>query len=354
MVEPLMYLGLGFLLASFLAVLFFPVVHGRAVRLTKRRLEAAAPFSIAEMQADKDQLRAEFAVANRRLEMMLAAVKEKEAAHLADLGEKIEAVSRLKSEVEAKTATIAGLESTVKRLTDNLTAATDEMELKRAAQTDAERELGEIRAKLAEAENRYGESSMAGDRQRIEMVALQTQLATVKDRYADAERALAAAEKRRLDAQAEASLGNAEVSAQIEAGLRAEVARLQRQGEALRAEKLQLQGQLERARADRDKLQRELATVSRGGGASAVDGNEAAILRERVSDVAAEIARLTAALEGPDSPIEAMMRRELGTPTNGAGNEIAPSRADRTGVPGSLADRIRALQGRAARVSSAS
>ena len=34
---------------------------------------------------------------------------------------------------------------------------------------------------------------------------------------------------------------------------------------------------------------------------------ENALLRERINDVAAEVARLTAALEGPGSPIEAML-----------------------------------------------
>ena len=34
---------------------------------------------------------------------------------------------------------------------------------------------------------------------------------------------------------------------------------------------------------------------------------ENALLRERINDIAAEIARLTVALEGADSPIEAML-----------------------------------------------
>ena len=37
---------------------------------------------------------------------------------------------------------------------------------------------------------------------------------------------------------------------------------------------------------------------------------ENALLRERINDIAAEIARLTVALEGSDSPIEAMLASE--------------------------------------------
>jgi len=75
-------------------------------------------------------------------------------------------------------------------------------------------------------------------------------------------------------------------------------------------------------------------------------------LRERINDVAAEVARLASALEGPNSPIEALLAAETsrervsgGTPATGA-VDIAelPSNT------GNLADRIRALQTHASRL----
>ena len=77
MIEPIMYFGIGFLVAALLGLLFVPLVHNRAVRLTMRRLEAATPLSIAEIRADKDQLRAEFAMSTRRLEMSVEQMKAK-------------------------------------------------------------------------------------------------------------------------------------------------------------------------------------------------------------------------------------------------------------------------------------
>jgi hypothetical protein len=68
MIESIMYFGVGFLVAALLGLLFIPLVHNRAVRLTMKRLEASTPLSISEIRADKDQLRAEFAVSTRRLE----------------------------------------------------------------------------------------------------------------------------------------------------------------------------------------------------------------------------------------------------------------------------------------------
>jgi hypothetical protein len=47
-----------------------PLVHARTVRLTTRRLEAVLPESMAEVQAEKDLLPAEFAMSTRRLESL--------------------------------------------------------------------------------------------------------------------------------------------------------------------------------------------------------------------------------------------------------------------------------------------
>ena len=77
MIEPIMYIGIGFLVAGLLVIGVIPLVHARAVRLTMRRLEALTPMSMAEIQADKDQLRAEFAMSMRRLEMTVEQMKAK-------------------------------------------------------------------------------------------------------------------------------------------------------------------------------------------------------------------------------------------------------------------------------------
>ena len=98
MIEPIMYFGIGFLVAALIGLVVVPLVHGRAVRLTMRRLEAAAPLSMAEIQADKDQLRAEFAMSTRRLEMSVDQLKTKSTSQLAELGKKGDAINRLKIE----------------------------------------------------------------------------------------------------------------------------------------------------------------------------------------------------------------------------------------------------------------
>ena len=127
MIEPIMYFGIGFLVAALIGLVVVPLVHGRAVRLTMRRLEAAAPLSMAEIQADKDQLRAEFAMSTRRLEMSVEQLKTRSTSQLAELGKKGDAINRLKIELGEKTATIFALEARDKNLRDQLRATEEEV-----------------------------------------------------------------------------------------------------------------------------------------------------------------------------------------------------------------------------------
>src|SRR6185312_10155410 len=72
-----MYVALGALGAGLIALAIMPAVWRRAVRLTKKRIEAATPITMAEFRADKDQLRAEFALSTRRLEMNVEALRRR-------------------------------------------------------------------------------------------------------------------------------------------------------------------------------------------------------------------------------------------------------------------------------------
>src|SRR5688572_28484220 len=133
MVEPVMFFGIGFLFAALIGLIIIPLVQARAVRLTMRRLEAATPLSMAEIQADKDQLRAEFAMSTRRLEMSVEQMKAKTTSQLAELGKKSDAINRLKVELGEKTAAIFALEAREKTLKQQLHATEGEHGLKISA-----------------------------------------------------------------------------------------------------------------------------------------------------------------------------------------------------------------------------
>ena len=99
MIEWVMLLGIGFMAGCLLMVALIPLIHERAVRLTARRYQALTPLSVAEMQAEKDLLRAEFAMSVRRLELTVEETKAKAVERLAEIGRKTAEVHRLNTEL---------------------------------------------------------------------------------------------------------------------------------------------------------------------------------------------------------------------------------------------------------------
>src|SRR3984893_14846755 len=162
MVEPIMYLAIGFLVSMLFGLMIVPLVHNRAVRLTTKRLEAATPLSMAEIQADKDHLRAEFAMSARRLEMNVDQLKNKTTSQLAELGKKSDAINRMKIELGEKNATIFSLEAREK------------------AVKEQQNELARINTELSD-------RSMMADTRQVELVAVRTQIDELKNRVGDAE-----------------------------------------------------------------------------------------------------------------------------------------------------------------------
>jgi chromosome segregation ATPase len=421
MIEPVMYFGIGFLVAALLCLLFVPLVHNRAVRLTMKRLEAATPLSIAEIRADKDQLRAEFAMSTRRLEMSVEKMKAKTTSQLAELGKKTDAINQLKKELGEKTATIFALEARDKTLREQLRASEEEFEIKSGALREAERRLADKEADLSKLLGELGEQSLVADNQRTEIAAFRTQVEAMKVSVADYERAVADTHSRltreRADAEAVAGelttargrLGDLgtrttdlerqlfvqtteaellsrraldlenrlneqgrmladrdyqldrmrhelDAARNLEADLRAELStsgnRSSTAVDRFRSDISQLEAQLAAAIEDRAKLQREIGSMKRDAESTwAAERVENALLRERINDVAAEVARLTATLEGPGSSIDSLLA-EAGSAGRAANRSEATAESGNGDNKNTLADRIRALQTTASRAAS--
>jgi chromosome segregation ATPase len=212
MIEPVMYFGIGFLVAALLGLLFVPLVHNRAVRLTMRRLEAATPLSIAEIRADKDQLRAEFAMSTRRLEMSVAQMKTKTTSQLAELGKKADAINQLKKELGEKTATIFALEARDKTQREQLRTTEEEFQIKNGALREVERTLADKEAELVKLVAELGEHSITSDSQRVELAALRTQVEAMKVSVTDYERTVKDIELRRNRERSESEATAAELA----------------------------------------------------------------------------------------------------------------------------------------------
>lgn len=105
-IEYIMYFGLGFLAAGLIALAVGPAIWNRAVRLTRRRIEAATPVTLSEFRADKDKLRAEHAIAVRRLEMRVAALRERMAQQIVALDAAATELRALRTERDEQYAAI--------------------------------------------------------------------------------------------------------------------------------------------------------------------------------------------------------------------------------------------------------
>jgi chromosome segregation ATPase len=420
MIEPIMYLAIGFLVSMLCGLMIVPLVHNRAVRLTTRRLEAATPLSMAEIQADKDQLRAEFAMSARRLEMSVDQLKNKTTSQLAELGKKSDAINRMKIELGEKNATIFSLEAREKAIKEQLRATEEEFSTKTEALRGAEQALAEKQNSLVRIHAELSDRSMTADSRQVELMAVRAQIDELKGRVGDAEKEFAATQARLAQERSESETASrelAEARSRVEnlsqrvtdldrqliiqvkeaemLGTRVNdlEARLATQGkllaerdyennqlrqanavaertmkelrdeiaatsggkspaiEKLRSEKAAVEEQLHLARDERAKLQRDINAIQQQAESSwATERMENALLRERINDIAAEVAKLAMQLEGPNSPIEAMLASEpeaSAKPATGTSNGVAAATAPEGG--GTLAERIRALQSHASR-----
>src|SRR5258705_11146546 len=163
MIEPIMYIGIGFLFAGLLVIGVIPLVHARAVRLTRKRLEAMTPMSLAEIQAEKDQLRAEFAMTTRRLEMGVEQLKTKSNNQLPEIGKKSEPTGRLRLELNEKTETMFALEGREKQLIEEVARARAELATRTESLAATEQWLTGARTQMGEITGRPDASPPAAD-----------------------------------------------------------------------------------------------------------------------------------------------------------------------------------------------
>ena len=303
MSEPIVYSGIGFLLAILLVLGAKPLAHSWLGRFAVKRLESAAPKLMADIDADMGQLHAQIAVATRRLEVSVQEMKTKTTSQLSEIGRSSEAIARLKAEIGARTVALQALVAKEKAQAEQLHLTAAELGVKAGALVEVERKLAKEKAEL--------DDLMA---------------------FVDARDKLAESESRHAAAIA-----------------------------GLKAENASLEEQLAQSYDDYTKLEHETATLKRQVEATWASERMAnAVLRERINDVAGEVVRVAHALEGLGSPIETMLAGKAdeltalaGAAALAGGNGSAPSSANGgDDSKGSLARRIRSLQKRSARVAS--
>jgi chromosome segregation ATPase len=211
MIESIMYFGGGFLVASLLALVLISLVHHRAVRLTMRRVEDAIPVSFSEIQAEKDNLRAEFAVTSRRLELSVEQLKAKSTSQLGEIARKTEAINRLKSELAEKTAVTDELDARGRNLADKIRETEQAHAVKAAAVESTSHALAAKEAELVTAESELSEARQSADAQRLEIAVLKTQVEQLKSQIDELQMEAQDVARHLLDERSAASVATKEL-----------------------------------------------------------------------------------------------------------------------------------------------
>jgi chromosome segregation ATPase len=383
LVQSVLFFVLGFLCAGFLALMIAPAIWRRAVMLTRKRVEGSMPLTLAEIQAEKDRIRAEFAMSTRRLEMSVKSLREKSAEQLVEIGRGREALKELAVERKDKKQALSELEAKGKEFRQR----EDQLQLLSDRLAQAEHALEKRVLELKKLERMYDDASFSSSSRQIELVARESELQKLADdismlrgqrKEADRRQQEVVAESKAVrDALKAEKKRTGELVKNIERLLATladredkldrhekEIARLRdkSKGESVEnASAVRLVGvqgsqadaavkgddDIEKAIAkldsDRERLEARLTELARENKKLKTDiaaleasksegGSDAprasAALREQMSDLAAQVVALTAKLDGPDSPIA----KVLAAPKQSGSGER------------SLADRVRALQ----------
>lgn len=327
------------------------------------------PLTLAEIQADKDRIRAEYAMTTRRLEISVKALREKAAEQLVEInrgrealkGLAVERISKDQAlrEVEAKNEALRKREGELHQLSERL--------------KETERKLEKRALEVEKLEHMYDDASFSSSSRQIELVAREAELQKlaadvsqlrVQRKEADKRsQELAAESKAARDALKAEKKRTADLDKKVERLLATladredrldrrekDLARLREKlkpedvaaaprlgGKTGETGKNDLDKAIAKLDSDRERLEARLTALARENkrlkaglgvqtASSPVDG--ASALREQMNELAAEVVHLTAKLEGPASPIA----KALAVPS-----DVNPGKR-------SLADRVRALQ----------
>ncbi|MET3581515.1 chromosome segregation ATPase [Mesorhizobium robiniae] len=377
MVQSVLFFVLGFLCAGFLALMIAPAIWRRAVTLTRRRVEGSMPLTLAEIQAEKDRIRAEFAMSTRKLEMSVKSLREKTAEHLVEIGRGREALKELAVERKDKKRVLSELEAKSKEFRQH----EDQLQLLSDRLAQTERALEKRALELKKLEHMYDDASFSSSNRQIELVARESELQKLADDISllrgqrrEAERRqqeIAAENKAAQDALKAEKKKTGELDKKVERLLATladredklgrcerEIARLREKSKSvenasavrlaaaqgsqanaavkgdgiekaiakLDSDREQLEARLMALARENKRLKTDLAASKSGEGDDA--RRASAALRDQMSDLAAQVVALTAKLDGPESPIA----KVLAAPRQ-------PGSGER-----SLADRVRALQ----------
>ena len=373
-----LFFVLGFLSAGFLALIVAPAVWRRAVALTRKRIEASVPLTLTEIQADKDRMRAEFAMATRRLEISFKNFREKAAGQIVEINRNREELKRLMSERSERHEALTRLEAQAGEVRAELRRREDQLQNLSEQLGQAEQLLEQKVLEIEKLGRMYDDASFTSASRQLEIVARESDIEKLSNDMATLRAERREIDRRNQEIATESRTVRESLKAEQERALALE-ARIERlvatiadreekidrrerelarlhetvkaisttedelnaqlatvQGEKLKLEtehaelalkmsnllsgtkNKEIERAMAKAAADRELLEERLKALTRENRKLKVDiavhertksdewsgdRRSSALLREQMNDLAAEVVKLTAMLDGPDSPI---------------------------------------------------
>ncbi len=362
-----MIFALGFLVAGLMALAFAPAFWRRALRLSRRRLETQVPLSVEEILADRDHLRAEFAIERRRLEIRTEEIVEAHAADRGELGRRATALLTFQQTIEVQREELRAHAEALAKAEQEVAALSSERGALTGALYDADGLYQKKQEDLARLNQAHQTLAALADERLASHASADARAAGLELRLGDLSRTLVEAEKRFTERTAHAArLNDALVVARSNLEvLEGNYAVLQKKFDAGTARVAQLGKELDELRQQRDIDQGKLRALNikigvqeasledakareakqseqRGQQIEKLRGSERA-LGEKYESLRAEFSTLQGALDVARRRCETL-EAELSR----AGGRGKPAHAPETGESGAAIVRLAPVNGEAA------
>jgi chromosome segregation ATPase len=184
-IEQSLFFSLGFLVAALLALAILPAFWRRAYRLTRREIEATLPLSPQEIAAERDQLRAKFAVERRQLEQKMEATLASRQQELTVSGSKALAIAGLETTVSARDAEIAELNAHIAGVENDLSTSKDIVARTAESLASTRVEFDRQTSLYQTLQSEHRDLAALSDQRRVEIAAHQTNLEAQRARIDD-------------------------------------------------------------------------------------------------------------------------------------------------------------------------
>ncbi|MGD9783219.1 MAG: hypothetical protein AB7E80_02940 [Hyphomicrobiaceae bacterium] len=313
-IQSAMLVALGLLVAGFVVLMVLPFYRRRAERLLLDRVKRSLPMSEAEIRADKDRLRAEYAIRIHQLETKVDETKHLGARQTIELNRRDGRINTLESEITTLRTSVEEHENARRVLEQTITDRLPKLEQRlveaRRLLVERDVEIERLTALSGETKSSLDEARQINKQQREELMRLNASLTTRAARSRDTGGADFDAEVA-LRAELEALRARAREQAQTIAGLQGQIVR----NEAAGAKSTSAGGSAEAmVRAAEARYEKEIAKLrsslteaeeALGAARSTVDVESVAIkglekdratLKLRVEELEGEVSRQRAAL----------------------------------------------------------